>query len=525
MRRQIMALVVGLTTLVILAFAIPVGFLIQSAVVASAERAAVQQANNLALVARNGTSSELQASLNLLPQDADHRSSVQLSNGTVLGKLPPASDQAQSYPGDQVPPPEQVPNRNGRPGPLPGGPGGEQAQLRQVPGGEVAQLAVRTSSGEIGLVQVYVSDAALHSGVVRWLLLLGGGCIALLLLSALGAELLTRRIVRPLVQTAETAHQLTAGDVTARAPTNGPREVAEVGSSLNQLADRIDELVAEERETVANLSHRMRTPLTALRLESESLRDPAERERIATQASALERTLTAVIHAARRPQREGRLPAADATAVVGDRVAFWSALTDEQERACTLTLPDGPLIVRASAEDLAAAVDALIENVVAHTPEGTPFAVSLRSAPPNSSTSWGSSSSVDLSPTDSLVPDAPPSLDPAAVRAYRPGSTARPARSNAVLSPGSAVNPPLPSGGASAFTPRLSSLSGLTELTVSDAGPGLPDGAGIRGRSDRGSSGLGLSIARRCAQASGGWMDTGRSPTGGAQVTLYLGAP
>jgi hypothetical protein len=132
---------------------------------------------------------------------------------------------------------------------------------------------------------------------------------------------------------------------------------------------------------------------------------------------------------------------------------------------------------------------------------------------------------VDLSPTDSLVPDAAPSLDPAAVRGYRPGSTARPARSNAVLSPGGAVNPPLPSGGASAFTPRLSSLSGLTELTVSDAGPGLPDGAGIRGRSDRGSSGLGLSIARRCAQASGGWMDTGRSPTGGAQVTLYLGAP
>ena len=522
MRRQIMALVVGLTTLVILAFAIPVGFLIQSAVVTSAERSAVQQANNLALVARNSTSSELQASLNLLPQDSDHRSSVQLSDGTVLGKLPPVSDQAQSYSGEQVPPEEPHPNARG--GPLPGGPGGEQAQLRQVPGGEVAQLAVRTSSGEIGLVQVYLSDAALHSGVVRWLLLLGGGCVALLLLSALGAELLTRRIVRPLVQTAETAHQITAGDVTARAPTDGPREVAEVGASLNQLADRIDELVAEERETVANLSHRMRTPLTALRLESESLRDPAERERIATQASALERTLTAVIHAARRPQREGRLPAADATAVVRDRVSFWSALTDEQERACTLTLPDGPLIVRASTEDLAAAVDALIENVVAHTPEGTPFAVSLRSAPRNSSTSWGSSGSVDPDPPDSSIPDAPPSSDPAAVRSFEPGS-AGPTRSNAVLGPDGAVSPPGSSGSAGASSSRLSNLSGLTELTVSDAGPGLPDGAGIRGRSDRGSSGLGLSIARRCAQASGGWMDTGSSSTGGAQVTLYLGAP
>jgi signal transduction histidine kinase len=265
--------------------------------------------------------------------------------------------------------------------------------------------------------------------------------------------------------------------------------------------------------------------LTALRLESESLRDPAERERIATQASALERTLTAVIHAARRPQREGRLPAADATAVVRDRVAFWSALTDEQERACTLTLPDGPLIVRASAEDLAAAVDALIENVVAHTPEGTPFAVSLRSAPPNSSSSWGVPGSVDPGPTESLVPDAPPSLDPAVVRSFGAASSAGSARSNAVLNPDGPGSPPLPSGGTGAFSPRLSSLSGLTELTISDAGPGLPEGAGIRGRSDRGSSGLGLSIARRCAQASGGWMDTGRSPTGGAQVTLYLGAP
>jgi hypothetical protein len=49
LRRQIMALVVGLTTLVILAFAIPVALLIRSSVVQNAERAAVLQANNVAL--------------------------------------------------------------------------------------------------------------------------------------------------------------------------------------------------------------------------------------------------------------------------------------------------------------------------------------------------------------------------------------------------------------------------------------------------------------------------------------------
>jgi signal transduction histidine kinase len=60
-------------------------------------------------------------------------------------------------------------------------------------------------------------------------------------------------------------------------------------------------------------------------------------------------------------------------------------------------------------------------------------------------------------------------------------------------------------------------------LEVADGGPGLPDGVGVRGRSDRGSSGLGLSIARQCAEASGGSMATGRSLTGGALVVLHLG--
>src|SRR5581483_8493863 len=164
--------------------------------------------------------------------------------------------------------------------------------------------------------------------------------------------LLTRRVVRPLVDTARTAHDLSLGDTRARAPVDGPREIAEVGSALNRLADRIDELIAEERETVADLSHRLRTPLTSLRLDAEALRDPSEAERVGGHVSDLERMLTAVIHAARRPQREGRMPSCDATSVVGERVRFWSALTDEQGRAAEVSLPDEPVPVRAAAEDL-----------------------------------------------------------------------------------------------------------------------------------------------------------------------------
>jgi signal transduction histidine kinase len=63
-------------------------------------------------------------------------------------------------------------------------------------------------------------------------------------------------------------------------------------------------------------------------------------------------------------------------------------------------------------------------------------------------------------------------------------------------------------------------------LVVADDGPGFPpDGPVRRGLSRGGSTGLGLDIARRVAEASGGTMTIGRSATGGGSVTLGLGPP
>ena len=316
-------------------------------------------------------------------------------------------------------------------------------------GGQLVQLERPTfdRTGGAYTVRVYASNSTLRSGERGYLALLAGASVVLVLIGIALGEWLTRRIVRPLLNTADTAGRLAAGDVTARATTSGPGEIAEVGLALNRLADRIDQLIAEERETVADLSHRLRTPLTALRLDAEALRDETDAERIGGHVTSLERMLTAVIRAARRPQREGRMPSADATTVVGERVGFWSALAEDQGRASELVRPDRPLLVRAADEDLGAAVDALLENVIAHTPEGTPFAV------------------------------------------------------------------------------RLTATTSGARLEVSDDGPGLPDTEPVRGRSDRGSTGLGLDIARRCAEASGGAMILASSPAGGALITLELGAP
>jgi signal transduction histidine kinase len=58
------------------------------------------------------------------------------------------------------------------------------------------------------------------------------------------------------------------------------------------------------------------------------------------------------------------------------------------------------------------------------------------------------------------------------------------------------------------------------ELLVDDAGPGLDPGRIRRGRSGGGSTGLGLDIARRTAEAAGGSIAVGRSPLGGARIAL-----
>lgn len=361
MRRRILLLVVGMTTLVVLAFAIPLALLIPSVVVRNEESDVVDRANRAASYLRGVqtlTDKTVQSVVDAQKKDDDHRTWITTPTGTVVGTPPAGAGASGGYPTGRIPRGDGDPSGDGD------GPGGPGAQLRDGYGGRVATTIV-TSPGSQGVYQVnvWISTGSLHDGEYGWWVLLVAGCVLLLGIGIAGGEVVTRRIVRPLERSAQTAHRISGGDVSARAPTTGPREVAEMGSALNQLADRIDELIVEERETVANLSHRMRTPLTALRLDAEALRDPGDAERIGGHVSALERTLTGVIRAARRPQREGRVPVADATAVVAERVAFWSALTEEQDRSVAVNAPTEPVFVRSSAEDLAAAVDALVENV------------------------------------------------------------------------------------------------------------------------------------------------------------------
>ena len=241
----------------------------------------------------------------------------------------------------------------------------------------VAVQGLKGLQGGTAVIRTFVSSAELTKGVAEaWLILAALGLV-LLGLGVAVADRLVGTVTRPIGDLARVSRRLAGGELDARASSTGPPEVREVADSLNHLAGRIRDLIWQERESIADLSHRLRTPLTGLRLEAEAVPESADPDRrLLAQVQALERAVTSLIEDARtRSDGPGR---SDAAQVIADRAAFWSVLADDQGRDMRLELAPGPVLVGVAGPDLAASLDALLGNVFAHTPEGAAFSVRLR---------------------------------------------------------------------------------------------------------------------------------------------------
>jgi signal transduction histidine kinase len=424
MRLRVILLVVATSSLVLISFLIPLALVLRTLAADRAVSTATAQAQSLSPSVTTLPIGTLKLTVDQVNAVTNTPVTVFLPSGTTLG-VPAARSSAVQL------------AEKGR------------SFTAQAPGGEEVLVAVDGLPAGPAVIRTFVPDAVLRHGVARaWLLL---SCVGLLLLvlSVAVADQLARSMIRPIKALAQASDRLTAGDLSARAAVTGPPEVCRAGAGLNRLAVRIGELLVHERETVADLSHRLRTPLTALRIDAESLRDPAEMERLLADVGAVERTVSGIIREARTPGGGTGQAACDAVEVIAERSAFWWPLAEDQDRWMTVELPSVPVPVRVARDDLAACADILLENVFAHTPEGAAFAVRL---------------------------------------SRRAG------------------------GGA--------------WLVVADDGPGFGDfDPTQRGLSLGGSTGLGLDIARRIAEASGGSLIVGRSSSGGAAVTLGLGSP
>lgn len=420
MRRLLLLYGLGMSTVVLIAFLIPLGLLSRSLADERAIDAARSDAQRVAAFAADEASRALLAAEVAAANAGDWRTTtVFLTDGTVLG---PDAERSAAVELAQL----------GR------------AVTAEAPGGVEILVPVGGPAGTT-VVRTFVPDAERTAGVRETWLALGGVGLLLLGATALAGDRIARRLARSVQDLASAADRLGSGDLAARVVPSGPPEVVSVGRVLNGLGARVGALLAAERELVADLSHRLRTPITALRLDVDLLDDPAERDRMAAHVDHLVVAVDEVVRTARRADGVVPPPTCDAAEVVAARARFWAVLAAAQGREMALDLDGTPAPVGVGPAELGAAVDVLVDNVFEHTPPGTAFGVGVRV------------------------------------------------------------------------------VGSMVQVTVHDDGPGLPGGhVAERGRSGVGSTGLGLDVARRTAEAAGGRFVLGAAPSGGGLVTLEV---
>ena len=316
MRRRLALLVAATTSLVVVAFLVPLALLVRMVAVDRAVGVATLEVESIAPLVTTVERSSLSLALEQAGAAGGPPITVFYPDGGTVGASARRSAAVElATQGNSV--------------------------TARVPGGREILVAVEGLPGGTAVVRTYVPDSELDRGVKRAWLILGLLGVVLLGLGLLVADRLARSLVGSTRDLAAVSHRLAAGRLDARAKPGGTPELGEVATALNHLAGRIEELLAQEREAAADLSHRLRTPLTALRLELESLHDPEEAARAEASVGALERAVSQIIADTRRPARTGA-GRCDAAEVVADRVRFWAVLAEDQDRPLTVPAAGGP---------------------------------------------------------------------------------------------------------------------------------------------------------------------------------------
>jgi len=244
----------------------------------------------------------------------------------------------------------------------------------RAPGGYVLLQPVAMDRGRTTVVEVYLPKGDLTRGVRSAWIVLTGVATVLVAGSVFVADRLAGRVVGSARTLAKAATVLGDGDLRTRIDPQGPPELREAGRAFNTMADRVEALLAAERELVADLSHRLRTPLTAMRLNAAALGPEPAAEQTRQAVTRLEEEVDRIIGTARKKKE---LALCDVAEVLRDRMDFWSALAEDQDRECDLVGAGGRVVVPVARGELSAVLDSLLGNVFRHTPEGTAFVVTL----------------------------------------------------------------------------------------------------------------------------------------------------
>ncbi len=259
-------------------------------------------------------------------------------------------------------------------------------------GTDLLYVAVPSASGGVvhGAVRLTLDTAGTDAQIRRFQAGLVAVAVVVLATMALIGWVLARSVTRPVRQLQRAAERFASGDLRRDddVTVGGPPELQALAATLTTMATRLALVLEEQRSFVADASHQLRTPLTALRLRLENLQSTVPEAGAAELDAAIDETdrLGRLVGDLLQLARTDQLPepvVADLAAIAGERADTWSAVAD----AAAVTLgwrPPAPgerTVVQAVAGAVEQILDNVIDNAVAASGHGGTVTVTVRVVP------------------------------------------------------------------------------------------------------------------------------------------------
>ncbi|MGO9196980.1 MAG: sensor histidine kinase [Acidimicrobiales bacterium] len=230
--------------------------------------------------------------------------------------------------------------------------------------------AVAPPSGDVTAVLL---TRRVGSLVPSWIFLLLVGGITLVV-AAIVATQLSRRITRPLVEASVTTSRIAGGELSARVPVSGSsfEELDSLAHSINAMAAGLEAARHRESQMLLSVSHDLRTPLTSIRGYAEAIDegvtdDPKAAARvIIAESQRLERLVGDLLDLAKLEAKHLSLHLGPVDPLEVSRKALDSFGPVTASKSIVMALDPGPstAMVWADEDRLAQVVANLVQNAV-----------------------------------------------------------------------------------------------------------------------------------------------------------------
>ncbi len=208
-----------------------------------------------------------------------------------------------------------------------------------------------------------------------------------LLVAGVFALYVSRRVVRPLLALSDAADEVATGNYDVEVPRRAPGEIGHLADRFGEMAVRLMESEARERNFLMTVSHELRTPLTAIRghvsaLSEGLVEDPEGRSRslaiVSAEASRLERLVGDILDLAKLDAHRFTVLREEVGMEQVVERAYETFVDQARTRSIdfSVTVNAKPVIV-SDGDRVLQIVDNLLSNAFKATPDGGRIGIEL----------------------------------------------------------------------------------------------------------------------------------------------------